>query len=389
MKITYFINFFPSANKIYVQDEISVLLQKGYDVTLIAVWGGDQEKAVKLDFPVIYLDKNKTYWKSLVGFFFKNPFKTISHLMHLFNYLGFRESFKYFSQYGNMGLAHSDRIHAHFASNAALRGLLVSQYYKIPFSCTGHSTELLLVKAPYLKYLIKHANPFITISAYNKKFLANRYSLPEKIIKVNYCGVDTNYYKNTSENRNALPLKIISVTSMRKAKGVEYLVAACQLLKRHNIDFECSLIGGGPNLVEMAALIQKLNLDSNIRLYGAMTPEKIKESLMESSVFVLPSLSEGIPISVMEAMSMELAVIASDITGLPELIDDGVNGYLVEPKKPQLIAEKILFLKNNPGELKKIQSAARKKIEDYFLLMHSVENLIEYWKTYPKKRKKK
>ena len=375
MKITYFTNVFPAEHKVYAQDEIHWLQKNGHEIELVAVWGGKKELLKDINFPVIYLNRNKTFRKSLCKKIFRHPFKSISHLIKLFGYLGFKESLKYFSQYEMMNLENTDHIHAHFASNAALRGLLASKYYNIPFSCTGHGSELLLKKAPYLKFLINKANPFITISQYNKKKLMSTYSILDEKIKVQYCGVDTEYFKNSGYERNSLPIKIISVTSMRKVKGVEYLIQACELLHRNGIDFHCKIIGNGETFRDMAELIQKLHLENKIKLYGSLNSEQIKKELANSSIFVLPSISEGIPISVMEAMSMELAVIASKITGLPEIITNEIDGYLVEPKKPKLIAQRIIDLINDPLEMKNIQIAARHKIQRKFNIEDNVQEL--------------
>jgi len=375
MKITYFTNVFPAEHKVYAQDEIHWLQKDGHNIELVAVWGGKKESLKDINFPVINLVNNKTFRKNLYREIFCHPFKAIPHLFLLFQFLGFRDSLRYFSQYKVMNLENTDHIHAHFASNAALRGLLASKYYKIPFTCTGHGSELLLKKAPYLKYLIHKSNPFITISEYNKKKLISSYTISKEKIKVNYCGVDTDYFKNESKIHNELPIKIVSVTAMRKVKGVNFLIQACDLLNRNGIDFQCKIIGAGELLRDMAELIQKLHLETKIKLYGAQSSEQIKEHLSNSSIFVLPSLSEGIPIAVMEAMSMELAVIASDITGLPELISHEIDGYLVQPKKPKLIAQKIIDLINDPLEMKNVQIAARHKVQKKFNIKKQVKDI--------------
>ncbi|MBN2280613.1 MAG: glycosyltransferase family 4 protein [Candidatus Marinimicrobia bacterium] len=375
MKITYFTNEFPAVHKVYAENEIHWLQNFGHHIELVAVWGGKKEWADEINFPIIYLERDTTHWKEFFKEIFRHLFKAAAHLFLLFKFLGFKESIKYFSQYHMMNLENTDHIHAHFASNAALRGLLASKYYQIPFTCTGHGTELLLKKAPYLKYLIKQSHQFVTISHYNKEKLISTYKIPEERIHVKYCGVDTEYFKNNDFSRNELPIKLISVTALRKVKGVEYLVQACNLLKFNNIDFQCKIIGTGELKLDIAAQIQKYRLENDIKLMGALTSEEIRDELSKSAVFILPSISEGLPIAVMEAMSMQLAVIASNITGLPELIDNGVDGFLVDPMKPKFIAQKIIDLIHDPMELKNIQIAARRKIQKKFNLKDRVADM--------------
>ncbi len=368
-----------------MEAEINELLKKNYTVTVISVWGGDREKAKQLPYSIIFLPRYKTFKGNLFKTFIKHPVKSFIHYLRLMKFLGIRDSLKFFSHYHLINFSETDHIHAHQASNAALRGLLAAKYHNIPFTCTGHGTELLLKKAPYLKYLIKNSDTFITVSKYNKAVLSQKYKLDQNHIKVNYYGIETSNYKSRRKENSLTPLKIISVTSMKKFKGVEYLIAACELLKRQNLDFQCDIIGGGENLIDMSALIQKNELDSHIRLYGNMPAEKIKEKVGDSSIFVLPSLTEGIPLVCIKAMAMEVAVIASKITGLSELINDSVDGFLVEPKKPTLIARRILHLSQHPDELNAIQKEARKTIQKRFELSDKIEEFESIIKTANKK----
>ncbi len=86
------------------------------------------------------------------------------------------------------------------------------------------------------------------------------------------------------------------------------------------------------------------------------------EIYSNSSIFVLPSLTESFPFSILEAMSSGTAVIASNVGGVPEMIDNEVDGMLVQPGNPQILAEKILFLLENESEIKKISKRARERI---------------------------
>ncbi|MFH2030674.1 MAG: glycosyltransferase family 4 protein [Bacteroidota bacterium] len=351
------------------------MVNRGYNITVVAVWGGEKDKITNHHFKVIYL-KPKIKWISFFYLIVKNPIKSIKHLQLLKEYLGRRDSLRFFSSYPDLKLDKADHIHAHFANNAALKGYLFSKFLDIPFSCTGHGSELLLYPEPYLKTLIQSARPFITISEYNKAILNTRYNLRSDEIIVNYCGVDTEYFQR-SGHPYPDEFIIISVTALRDIKGVQYLIEACNILKSQIHNFQCIIIGSGKDYESLKELIFNNGLGRKVHLLGAVAPENIRNYLLKASVFVLPSLSEGIPIAVMEAMAMELPVIASDITGLPEIIENGKNGFLFPPFNIKALSDKIIELYQNPELTKEFGKKARNTIIEKFNLTKNVSHFIE------------
>jgi glycosyltransferase involved in cell wall biosynthesis len=375
MNILYFLNFYPTKHKIVAHDEMLEMTRRGHQIAVVAVWGGEKDKTEGLPFKVHYLE-NKIRLLRILLLFFKFGKKGFKHILLLKKYLGFRDSLKFFSVYHFFLNTNPDHIHAHFANNAALKAYLLSKFLDVPFSCTGHGSELLLYPEPYLPELITDARPFITISNYNKRQLMERYSLPEDSIVVNYCGIDMEYFK---KDVNLRPEKytITSVSALKDVKGLKYLIQACKVLNDRDLPFKCQIIGGGPDHADLQELINCNNLSQKVELLGVKSENEIKVYLDNSSIFVLPSLSEGIPVAVMEAMAMRLPVIATNITGLPEIIENGVNGYLVPPKDPEALAEKIIELYKNPGLREKFGKVARKTIEQKFNLQKNITRFEE------------
>lgn len=375
MNIIYFLNFYPTKHKIVAHDEMLEMTRRGHQITVVAVWGGEKEKISNLPFKVYYLENKIRIFQNLL-LLFRYKQKYVKHFVLLNKYLGIQDSLKFLSSYNQLLQIKTDRVHAHFASNAALKGYLFSQFINVKFSCTGHGSELLLYPEPYLPELIRNSRPFITISKYNQKLLSEHYQISQDIIKINYCGVDTEYFK-----RSGVPypdeFTIVSVTALREIKGVQYLIEAGKLLKTQIDNFKCLIIGSGEEYANLMRLINHYKLEKTVQLLGAVESDKIRNYLLKATVFVLPSLSEGIPISVMEAMAMELPVIATNITGLPEIIDDGVNGYLVPPKNTRALADKIFYLYNNPEKQISLGKAALKTIKEKFNLTKNVARFEE------------
>ncbi|MFQ5901639.1 MAG: glycosyltransferase family 4 protein, partial [Thermodesulfobacteriota bacterium] len=270
-----------------------------------------------------------------------------------------------------------ERIHVHFASNAAIKATVLSDFLRIPFSCTGHGSELLLYPDKHLPEVIEKANPFITISNYNRAFLVKRYGIPEEKIRVNYCGVDLRRFNPGIRKKKAFTY-IVSVTWMRPEKGIKYLLEACRILREKGLNFRCTIAGGGNDIDDIKRVVASLDLAEMINLPGSLLPKEVMELYSKADIFVLPSLSEGIPVVIMEAMAMQLPVIATRITGIPEIVEDRVNGFLVEPESPELLAEKIESLIHNPSLREEMGRKGRAVIEERFNLDKNVR-VLEGW----------
>ncbi len=375
MNLTYFINNYPTKHKIIIHDELFEMVRLGHKINLVVTHGAGNPLKEKVPFDIIYLQK-KINLSYIINSLATSFLKSSRHLSLLIKNLGIKTALIYFSNYKKFG--NPDRVHAHFANNAALKAMLFSKFKNIPFSCTGHGSEILLYPKPYLKDIILAAKPFITISKYNKEILEKKYSLPQDLIQVNYCGVDTQFFKPNRKNPPAI-FTITSVTALKAIKGLEYLIIACEYLKNDGIVFNCEIIGGGNLFGKHQKMIKDLKLENHVKLLGAKSQEEIKNKLDNTSIFVLPSLSEGIPVAVMEAMSMKLPVIATEITGLPEIIKDQQTGFLVPPENARKLAQTIIFLYQHPEIIPKIGKEARISILENFNLEKNVirfESLI-------------
>jgi len=343
---------------------------RGHYILAVSNYPGERALTEKIPFQVATLKHKVTLVPSLFTFLL-NPILTVKFIKQLKPHIGFIETLSILNFTRVYNIKDFDLIHAHFVSNAALKGYLIAKFFKIPFSVTGHHSDIIFNPLPELKEIINESSLFITISNYNKKYLIDKYTIdPNKII-VNYCGILTDQYDRKNLDY-PVQFTVISVTGLRPIKGVQDLIEACKILTEEKIPYQCQIIGGGPDQQQIEELIGKYNLTEHVHLLGKIHPDQIKDYLLKSSVFVLPSLSEGIPVAVMEAMAMELPVIATDITGLPEIIENGINGYLVPPKDPQALANKIMELYNDPKKRIALGKAAHQTIVEKFNLKKNV-----------------
>jgi glycosyltransferase involved in cell wall biosynthesis len=158
-------------------------------------------------------------------------------------------------------------------------------------------------------------------------------------------------------------------------KGFTDLVGALDLLARAGADVRCEVYGGGPQRSELEAMAGRLVLDGRLTFHGARPAEEIVDAYARASLFVLAPVvlgdgdRDGIPNVLVEAMAAGLPVVSTRISGIPELIDDGIDGILVEPGDVDAIAAAMDRLLNDHALAARLAAAGRRKIERRFDLV--------------------
>lgn len=192
-------------------------------------------------------------------------------------------------------------------------------------------------------------------------------------IFVNRMGIDLNKFKrNTELKKISDPIKIVTICRFVEKKGVEYAIQAMKKLKVLNYNFEYTLIGKGPLLESLKQQVIDLELQDNVKFLGFRPQEEIRELLELSDVFLLPSITardgdmEGIPVALMESMALSVLTLSTYHSGIPELIDNNIDGYLVQEKSSGQIAESLVNIIKSESSLLDIRLNARKKIDDIF-----------------------
>jgi len=230
-------------------------------------------------------------------------------------------------------------IHAHFASGASTIGMMVAGLARIDFSFTAHGSGLLVEKV-LLSEKTRKAKFVIAVSEYNRQRLLHEAPTaePSRIKTIHY-GVDPDVFSPGGSRKVGGPFVLTAIGNLVWHKGHEYLIEACRLLKANSVDYRCVIVGDGPRRKELRSLILRYGIHREVAMVGAVQHEHIQRYLRESDLLVHPSVSEGIPVVLMEAMATGLPVIATNITGIPELVEDGQNGILVPPRDSMQLAD--------------------------------------------------
>ena len=263
-------------------------------------------------------------------------------------------------------------LHAHFASDPAGVAELVSKLTGISYSISAHAKDIYLSSPASLRRKINGARFTVTCTEYNRRHLAG-IAAPEATVLRMYHGIDLDRFQRGSitARANATPL-ILSVGRLREKKGFAVLIEACGLLRDAGVFVRCQIVGYGEERERLSRLVGRLGLQDMVQLAGKMTHEKLVDLYRSATVFALPCQlakdgdRDGIPNVLLEAMAVELAVVSTDVSGIPEVIQDGVNGLLVGPGDPAALALAIHRLLDDPALRTRLGEAGRRTIVSMF-----------------------
>ncbi len=276
-------------------------------------------------------------------------------------------------------------LHAHFASHPAAVAYIIHRLTGIPFSFTAHGSDLHRDRH-MLREKVAAASSVVTISKYNRNIIAQECG-GDSLSKINviHCGVDTAKFAYrsaaTEPVQDAGPFKIVCTGTLHEVKGQAYLIDACRELRDRQVNFECHLIGDGPDREALKSRVAALGLTKHIVLHGRLPQDEVARHLASADVLVAPSVPtkcgrrEGIPVVLMEAMSAGVPVIASDLSGIPELVLDGETGLLTPPRDVERLSAALLRMASDPALRIQLAIQARRKVEREFDLRVTTRQL--------------
>ena len=260
-----------------------------------------------------------------------------------------------------------DHVHCHFANHPALAGWLIHRLVGIPYSFTAHGSDL-HVDRTMLPAKVAESAFAVTISADNRALIeATCAPAAAGKVEVIHCGIDPATFRPT-EARGDGPLRIIAVGTLHEVKGQVHLIEACRSLADRGIAFSCTFIGDGPDRAALESRVAELGLADRVTFAGRSTSDGVAAALRGADVLAAPSVPtrggkrEGIPVVLMEAMATGLPVVASRLSGIPELVTDGVDGLLVPPGDDIALADALARLAADPALRARLGAAGRETV---------------------------
>ena len=239
-------------------------------------------------------------------------------------------------------------LHGHFCHGVATITWFASRLTGIPFSFTAHAKDIYqpeLNPGDLLERKLGAARFVATCTCANAEVLRARHARPDDVHTI-YHGLDTDYFSPVQRAATTDAPLILAVGRLVEKKGFDQLIAACALLKQQGLRFVCAIVGeSGSAEDSLRAQIERMGLADTVQLHGAVTQDRLREIYRGAQVFALPCQimedgdRDGFPNVLAEAMAMGVPVVSTAISGIPEMIDDGVHGLLVEPRHPEALAE--------------------------------------------------
>lgn len=291
---------------------------------------------------------------------------------------------------GEEGVAH---VHAHFATHPATVAWVVERLAGIPYSVTVHAHDL-FVRRTMLGEKLARARFVRAISRFNREYLAERYPEASARVEVVHVGVSPERYGQRAEagpgsDTPRGEVRVLTVAALEPYKGIGVLIEAAELVRRRRGDrapgrsaVTWEVVGEGSLRRRLEAEIARRDLGAAVSLAGALPQDEVARRLARADLFVLPSVvapdgqMEGIPVALMEALAAGKPVVASRLSGIPELVTDGETGLLVAPGDAEALAEAVARLLREPGLAAQLAESGRRRVEEEFRLETTVAELL-------------
>jgi glycosyltransferase involved in cell wall biosynthesis len=286
-----------------------------------------------------------------------------------------------------LGVGH---VHCHFATHPALAGFVIHRLVGIPFSFTAHGSDL-HVDRRMLCAKVAEAAFAVTISRSNAAVFEAECGGPIDKLEVIHCGIDRVVFRppdGADRDRAARgTLSAVCVGTLHEVKGQRYLVEAAAELVRREVDVRLRFIGDGPDRAMLERLAATLGVADRITFLGQRTRSEVVAVLGQADVLVAPSVAtasgkrEGLPVVLMEAMAAGVPVVASHLSGIPEIVENEVTGLTTPPANSRAIADALERLAADPTLRARLASAGRSRVAEQFDLDTNARRLIARFAT--------
>jgi glycosyltransferase involved in cell wall biosynthesis len=382
--IAVFTNQFPGKVNTFIARDLCSLIENGYKIDIFTIY------PIREKFWKYVPEKSRKLIRSDARTIFVSPLRfgcskksdsinwDIEKIITEARYYGYKQYLKslyVLNQALNWVNDYSDSYEhmiSYWGNYAGTYGFISNKVmgHKAAFSIFLHAGTDLYRDQIYLKEKMLYADKIITECNFNHEYIKGKYPLlfdqiKNKII-VYTPGLDIDDFKFCNFNRDNKT--ILTIGSFFPQKGFSYAIKAFAKLSDKNKDLQMIMIGDGPEYRSLLNLSKKLRVRNKIQFAGWMTFENVKKYLDTCTMLVHPScdMGDASPNVIKEAMASGLPVVGSNMVGIPELLDYGRCGILVEPRDIDALAESIKYLVDNPNKRSELAVNARKYAEDNF-----------------------
>ncbi len=399
MKIAFLVSRFPSLSETFILNQITGLLDRGHHIDIFSVHAADEselhEDVVKYQLidrtTYLHIPKNKIM-RLLKGIylllknFYLNPLLLLKSL-DVIKYGRFALSLKLlYAAVAFLKYESCDVLYCHFGPNGMLgvmlrdigvvKGKVITSFHGVDLS------KYIQDRGQHVyRYLFTNGDLFLPVCRFWQDILIQMGCPPHKTI-VHRMGVDTmKFAKTASVPINDGRTRVLTIARLVEKKGVVYGIRAVGKARRRFPNLFYTIIGEGPLRQELENLVVTSDLSDTVRLMGWKKQETVIPFLHEADILLAPSIrsadgdQEGIPVVLIEALSIGLVVITTRQSGIPELIHDGITGFFVPEKDTDALADKLEFLIQHPEVRHKVALAGRALVKKEYNIQRLNDSL--------------
>jgi len=386
MRIAYLTNQYPKVSHSFIRREIIALEKLGFDISRVALRGWDEALVDQAD----AREQEKTRYILQAGvlrllyysfrYFISTPLNFIKTLALAIS-LGFSgsKSVAYHIVYlleasvllAWMRESGCKHLHVHFGTNPAQVAMFAHLLGGIDYSFTVHGPEEFdMPRFLHIREKARHAKFIVAVSSFGRSQLYRHIDYEDwSKVQVVHCGIEPGFYEGAGR-----PVKdsnrLVCVGRLCEQKGQLLLIEALYRLKQDGIAVELVLAGDGEMRAKIEFLIELYQLSEDVRITGWISAEQVREEILDSRAVVLPSFAEGLPVVIMEAFALRRPVLSTYIAGIPELVIDSENGWLIPAGSVKSLKQAMKVCLSTPVErLDAMGEAAHERV----LLRHSIE----------------
>lgn len=382
-RIAYLTGEYPRATDTFIQREVAGLRQDGFEVDTLAVrrtddehMVGQEQRAARASTTYLLdLARGPALVLAPLGCLVRSPRRFVEGLRlaretkragirgGVFQLIYLVEAMLLARELRRRRIVH---LHNHFGDSSCTVAMLASTVSGIPYSFTLHGSAIFFEARTWrLDAKLDRAAFVVTISHFTRSQAA-MFAEPETMDRVHivHCGVEPERLEKVAHAGQGRRLVFVGRIVEQKGLGVLFDAMKALLPDRHGLHL--TVVGDGPHRQRLADRAATMGLADRVDFVGARSQHEVVRILAGADVFVIPSYAEGVPVVVMEALGTGLPVVATFVGGMAELVEDGVNGFLVRPGDPDQLADRLARLVDDPELRDRFGRAGRARVAEEF-----------------------
>lgn len=380
--VAFLVKTFPKLSETFVLGEVLGLERRGLALSIFALQPPAESvrhaAIARVRSPIRYLSgplrRHRDGWSAHVSAFLARPLGYLGAAWHCARRreTGRREDLTLACVLArHLRTAGIRHVHAHFATQPAAVAELAARLVGGTYSLSAHAKDIYVGDARVLERKLAGARFTVTCTGHNHDHLRG---LADDAAKVHlmYHGIDFERFKPAARPPTEPEPLILAVGRLREKKGFATLVRACAHLRDRGVAFSCEIVGYGEDEPALRRLIDDLDLRGRVRLPGRMNHEALIARYQAAAAFAAPCRiagdgdRDGIPNVLLEAMAMELPVVTTPVSGIPEAVIHGVTGLFVDPDDAGELADALQAVLADPSLRVRLGRAARAHVVGRF-----------------------